>query len=150
MTCNIIRLGQDWTVEELNTSGFGSIYLAGPKSTENNSWRDDFIKKIKNTGLQITFLIPESTNNLSQDESYAWQKSAISAASAVVFWFPNGIIDIQSLVEFGIWCKSERVFLGGNGPEIKFLDWMFHTEQKINAANTIEQLTERVVHWLLG
>ena len=157
MTCKQIYLGQNWSVEELNFSGLGSIYLAGPKG---NSWRFDFIKKIESLGFKVTFFIPELNGKLyggqlyngepSIEESFTWQKSAISSATAVVFWFPKGEIDPQSLVEFGAWCKSERVFLGGNGPEIKYLDWLFHTEQKLNAANSLDQLVERVVHWMMG
>lgn len=151
MTCKNIYLGQDWTIEELNTSGFGSIYLAGPLNTNGKSWRNDFIKKIEKSGLQVTFLIPENKEKtLSKEEMFAWQKSAISSASVIVFWFPNGETNIQSLVEFGAWYKSERVFLGGNGPDVEYLDWAIHSEQKINASNTLDQLAERVVHWLLG
>jgi len=156
MACKYIYLGQDWSTSDLNSYGLGSIYLAGPINNPNNSWRLEFIKKISGLGLNVTFLIPDSKDvprlpkDDNQKDHFAWQKSAISAATAVVFWFPAGDLDPQSFVEFGAWCKSERIFLGGDGHEIEYLDWLLHTEQKINAANTLDQLAERVVHWIMG
>ena len=159
MACKYIYLGQDWETEELNGFGIGSVYLAGPRNNEalitpNKSWRLDLIKKISSSGLQLTFLIPEPKNRgqeIPAEKRFKWQQSAMAAATAVLFWFPLNEHDAQSLVEFGCWCKSERVFLGGDpSPEMEYLDWLLNTEQKIRATNSLDQLTERFVHWILG
>lgn len=156
MASKYIHLGQDWETEELNNFGLGSVYLAGPRNKTGKSWRQDLIKKIENSGLKLTFFIPEPkaqlrSGDILPKERFDWQKSAIASASAILFWFPLNEYDAQSLVEFGCWCKSERVFLGGDPcPEIEYLDWLLYNEQKIHATNTLEQLTERFVHWIMA
>ena len=156
MACKYIYLGQDWETEELNSFGIGSVYLAGPRNNPSKSWRLDLIKKISSCGLQMTFFVPEPKSQLRSgdilaEERFKWQQSAMAAATAVLFWFPLNEHDAQSLVEFGCWFKSERVLLGGDpSPEIEYLDWLLYTEQKIRATNTLDQLAERFVHWILG
>lgn len=158
MASKYIYLGQDWEIEDLNTTGFGSVYLAGPRNPQKDSWRLDFIKKVEKKGLSLTYLIPETKEelnggrcNIDYDDKIRWEDTSIACATAIVFWFPLKAGDMLSLVEFGNWYKSERVFLGGDpGEDLVYLDYLLHKEQKIHAVNTIDQLVERFIHWIMA
>lgn len=159
MASKYIYLGQNWETEELNSFGIGSVYLAGPRNHQAKSWRLDLINKIESTGLSLTYLIPEAKGQLDAtglceltiEERRWWKQISIACTTAIIFWFPDNVCDSQSFVEFGCWCKSERVFLGGDpGEELNYLDWILHNEQKIHAVNTLDQLTERFVHWVMA
>jgi hypothetical protein len=147
MTCKRYFIGSTLSQDDWNY-GLGSIYLAGPTK----SWKFDFIKKVEKEIHNAAFLIPETENKkqLSDDEIFSWKKDAISVASIIVFWFPkNNISDIDSYVEFGYWCKSERVFYGReDNLSNKYLDWIFNKEQSLYPAETLDQLADMVIHWL--
>jgi hypothetical protein len=152
-----IYLCQELGFEDLNVAGLGSIYLAGPRDViDGESWRFDLIRKIEKLGVNVTFLIPElpnksRTEDILPHDRFNWQRNAISAATAIAFWFPKVMIpDPISIAEFGAWHKSERVFFGTEDPKMEYLDFIFHLEQKMHAANTLDQLADNIVHWIIG
>jgi hypothetical protein len=155
MKCKRIYIGQEITPEDWNY-GIGSVYLAGPRNPKCKSWRVRFIQKIEQLGSPICLFIPESKNQLSggsckihENNIFHWQHLAMSVASAILFWYPAGITNPQSYVEFGAWHKAERIFLGREDPEsTKYLDWLLHKEQRLYPAENADQLVEMVGHWL--
>ena len=155
MRCKKIYIGQEIEQEDW-IYGSGSVYLAGPRNPKGKSWRLDFIKKLEDSGSAICVFVPESKNQLiggfnkmPDVEKYKWQHLAISLASAIVFWYPAGIADSQSYVEFGSWHKVERIFLGREDPQsTQYLDWLLHHEQKLFPADNLDDLAEMVIHWL--
>lgn len=163
MTSKCIYLCQDFVIEDLNVSGLGCIYLAGPRNKDGTSWRFDLIKKIEDLGLKVPFLIPEPSKNsqlancpdvsniITASKCFKWQHSAMAMATAIAFWFPKDATPSpDSFVQFGMWCKSERVFLGIEDTNYNYMDWLFHSEQKMTTSPTLDQLAERIVHWIMG
>lgn len=155
MNCKKVYLGQEIENEEWNY-GLGSVYLAGPRFPNGKSWRLDVISKLENSGTPMAIFIPETKSQLKngfnkapQDTIYSWQRMAMSMASAIIFWIPKDVIDNQSLVEFGLWHKSERIFLGRENPkQTEYLDWVLYKEQMLYPADNIDQLTEMLLHWM--
>jgi len=153
MKCKKIYLGQKITQDDWDY-GIGSIYIAGPRHPKGKSWRLDAIKKIENTKSPTCILIPETKDQLitgncnrSLIKQFEWQRLAMSVASAIIFWYPDGLCNSQSYAEFGAWHKVERIFLGRERPD-EYLDWLLLTEQKLYPAENLDQLVEMVIHWL--
>lgn len=155
MASEYIYLGQDWETSQLTKFGLGSVYLAGPRNSQRRSWRLDLIDKLEKTGVSLTYMIPETLEELNNKNlnivknSLQWCRSAISCTSAILFWFPKGNLDTISLVDFGAWCKSERVFVGGDADNLSYIDFVFHSEQKLNICKTQDELVERFISWIL-
>lgn len=153
MKCKKIYLGQKITQDDWDY-GIGSIYLAGSRHPTGKSWRLEAIKKIEDTNSPICLLIPETKEQLKTGynkfqlaKEFEWQRMAMSLASAIMFWYPDGVCSPQSYVEFGAWHKVERIFLGReHGHE--YLNWLLLTEQKLYPAENLDQLVEMVIHWL--
>lgn len=157
MVCKKIYLGQELTQEDWDY-GMGSIYLGGPRNYKGKSWRLDLIDKIESSVSNVCILIPETQNQLKggankmpPQEQFAWQQLAMSVASAILFWFPNGLFNIQSCVEFGAWHKSERVFLGHDGTfyGLEYMDWLLNKEQRLYPAESMDQLVSMAIHWII-
>ena len=150
-----LYLGQEIEQEDWSF-GLGSMYLAGPRNPKGKSWRLEFIEKVENIGTPVSFFIPETKSQLKGgfnksylDDVYDWQHMAISLASIIVFWYPVGVIDTQSYVEFGAWSKSERIFVGReNNHHNQYIDWLLHKEQKLFPAESMDELVDMVIHWL--
>jgi hypothetical protein len=153
MTKKTFSVGQEITAEDCSF-GLGSIYLAGP----GQNWKDEFIKKID---CDCTILndssyprIPSQyqTNNikfLPYTQIYQWESMAMSMASLIVFWFPENEVCEKSLVDFGIWANSERVFLGiENKKGDSYLAHLLYQNHRLYPAETLDQLVEMVTHWL--
>jgi len=155
MNCKKIYLGQKIESKDWNY-GLGSVYLAGPRNLSAKSWRLDLISKIEKSGSPVSIFIPETQKQLSdgicdipQNEMYEWQNFAISAASAIIFWYPKGAFSVQSFVEFGIWHKAERIFLGREDQsQIEYLEWLLYKEQLLYPAENLDQITEMFLHWI--
>lgn len=154
-----VYLGQELNQEDWDY-GIGSMYLAGPRNPKGHSWRLDLINKLEEQKSPISILVPETKAQLNGGESklhsmkiYEWQHLAMSVASCILFWYPAGVVDAQSYVEFGAWHKSERIFLGREkvgqmiGPN-QYLDWLLHKEQKLYPAEDMDQLVQMAIHWI--
>lgn len=160
MTSRYIYLGEDWETEDLNSLGLGPVYLAGPRNPQGKSWRCELISKIEKSGVSLSYLIPETRAQLevtglyrypNDEEAVKWQQTSMGCATAILFWFPAEAFDPKSLVDFGCWAKCERVFLGGDqSNNLEYLDRVFYSEQKMHAVNTLDQLAERFVHWIVS
>lgn len=150
-----VYLGQELIQKDWNY-GIGSVYLAGPRNPNGESWRINLIKKLEAQGSPISILIPETKNQLKNGSHqlhpmkvYEWQHLAMSVASCILFWYPSGVVDVQSYVEFGAWHKSERIFLGReNRNDNQYLDWLLHREQKLYPADDMDQLVQMAIHWI--
>lgn len=155
MNCKKVYLGQEIENEEWSY-GLGSVYLAGPRNPKGKSWRLDVISKLEESGTPMAIFIPETKSQLrggfNKSPShviYDWQRFAMSMASAIIFWYPKDAYDAQSLVEFGLWHKSERIFLGREDPKKnEYLDWVLYKEQMLYPADTIDQVIEMYLHWV--
>ena len=137
--------------------GLGSIYLAGP----GYDWRDKLIDKINcdcsifnhwpaiNTGKKLINLNNKTTCKIPYTQTWQWEAMAMSMASVIVFWFPKNEIDEKSLVDFGIWSNSERVFLGiENKSEGSYPAHLLYQNHRLYPAETLDQLAEMVTHWM--
>lgn len=155
MNSRKLYLGQDIVSEDWNY-GLGSVYLAGPRNSKDNSWRLDIISKLENSGTPMTIFIPETKNQLkgglskiSKDKIFDWQQSAMAISTSILFWFPKDAYDDQSFAEFGHWHKSERIFLGREpGAQIEYLEWLFYKEQSLYPAESLDQIVEMFLHWV--
>jgi hypothetical protein len=153
MNCRKLYLGQEIVSDDLHY-GLGSVYLAGPKNPKGKSWRLDIISKLESSETPITIFIPETKNQLKSDKftkeiSFNWQRSAMAIATSIIFWFPKGVYDDQSFAEFGLWHKSERIFLGREpGAQTEYLEWLFYKEQLLYPADNLDQVTEMFLHWI--
>lgn len=147
-----IYIGQELTQQDWDF-GLGSVYLSGPRNVSKESWRVEVINKLENSGSNLCLLIPETKSQLKtgicSGSNFEWQKVAMSVASCILFWYPSGVQDAQGYAEFGAWHKSERVFMGReNAKGNEYLDWIWHQEQKLYPAESIDQLIEMVLHWI--
>lgn len=155
MLCKKIYFGQELDPDIWNY-GCGSIFLAGPRNKKGKSWRQAFIKKVEDSKMPVALLIPETHNQLKggfnkvkTEDQFKWQHLAMSVASAIAFWYPAGVSSAQSYVEFGMWHKYERIFLGREKEsDTKYLEWLLHKEQLLYPAEDMDQLVEMVLHWI--
>ena len=155
MNCKKVYLGQEVESDDWNY-GLGSVYLAGPRNSKGISWRLNLISKLQNSGTPMTIFIPETKNqlkygynNASKDSIFEWQRSTMAIASSIIFWFPKGFQDDQSFAEFRHWHKSETIFLGREiGANTEYLEWLFHKEQHLYPADTLDQISEMFLHWI--
>lgn len=155
MNSRKLYLGQEIESGDWNY-GLGSVYLAGPRNTKGKSWRLDIISKLENSETPISIFIPETKNQLqnglnkvSKNKMFDWQQSAMAIATSIIFWFPKDVHDDQSFAEFGLWHKSERIFLGRElGAQIEYLEWLFYKEQSLYPAESLDQIVEMFLHWV--
>jgi hypothetical protein len=155
MNCKKIYLGQEIVSDNWNY-GFGSVYLCGSRNPKRKSWRLDLISKLEDSGTPMTIFIPETKNQLnggynkeSKNSVFDWQRSAMAMSTAIIFWYPKDVHDNQSCAEFGLWHKSERIFLGREpGAQTEYLEWLFYKEQLLYPADTLDQVAEMFLHWI--
>lgn len=155
MNCKKIYLGQEIESEDWSY-GLGSVYLCGPRNPKGKSWRLDLISKLENSGTPMTIFIPETKNQLKggfnkvdKNKVFDWQRSAMAISTAIIFWYPKGVFDDQSFAEFGLWHKSERIFLGREvGANTEYLEWLLYKEQLLYPADNLDQVTEMFLHWI--
>jgi len=155
MSCKKIYIGQELTQEDWDY-GMGSVYLAGPRNPKGKSWRVDIIDKIEKATSGVCILIPETEDqlkgglsNILPNDQFAWQHLAMSVASTILFWFPHGVFNAQSCVEFGAWHKSEKVFLGHEPYGAEYMDWLLNKEQSLYPAESMDQLVSMAIHWII-
>lgn len=153
MNCKIIYLGQDVSSDDWNY-GLGSVYLAGPRNKKGKSWRLDLISKLEKSNIPLAIFVPETeiqlNDNIYQKNNlYCWQHSTMAISTSIIFWYPKDIYDDQSFADFGLWHKSERIFLGREpGAQIEYLEWLFYKEQLLYPAETLDQIVEMCLHWI--
>lgn len=154
MNSKKIYLGQDVDSNDWNY-GLGSVYLAGPRNSYGKSWRLDLISKIEESEIPLTILIPETKNQLKSnninkiDNEFNWKTSSMAVATSILFWYPKDFNDYQSFIDFGIWHKSERIFLGREpGSPTEYLEWLFYKEQLLYPADDLDQIVEMFTHWI--
>ena len=105
-----------------------AIFLAGPcpRVDYDTDWRLDAFKALERLNFKGTVITPTNTNysKLESVFSYsaesalarqtAWEREAMSIASAIVFWIPRSqkLPGFTTNIEFGEWFRKPRVFAG--------------------------------------
>lgn len=105
-----------------------AIFLAGPcpRFDFGTDWRLDAFKTLERLNFKGTVITPTNPNynKMESDFSYsadsalarqtAWEREAMSLASAIVFWIPRTSAQpgFTTNIEFGEWFRKTRVFVG--------------------------------------
>lgn len=149
MTCEKVYLGQELSHKYWDY-GIGSVYLNAPLSCQQS-----LIRTLENTKSPICLIIPytkqdvDKQNNKLQEPQYDWNSIAMSVSSAILFWIGSDTENVQRYIELGSWIKSEKVFVGiENSKKNDYLHWLWHKEQHLYPAETIDQLVNMAIHWL--
>ena len=134
--------------------GKKSIFLAGPtpRDKETISWRNEAIKILKEKNFDGIVYIPEDEFVRKNDfiDQAEWERKALFNATVIMFWIPRELEKMPAFttnVEFGYWISKnpEKVIYGrpDNARKIKYLDWLYKKESKINVFNKLEETIEK-------
>ena len=139
-----------------------AIFLAGPcpRSNFNEDWRLDAFDILDEIGFTGTVLTPTNPNfkamaskfNMSTDESrqkqVAWERAAMHAASAIVFWIPRSekFPARTTNYEFGEWYKKPNIFVGWPDDAIhnEYMACKLEEQGKKHYASLVDTLTAAV------
>ena len=144
--------------EKLKFQG-NSIFLAGPtprlESVE--SWRPEFIKKLKESGYNGVVLIPEMRNpndwkrenGFAYDKQIDWEEEAMEKASTIVFWIPREMYTMPALttnIEFGYWyAKYPSKLIIGIPENAEKCDYIrYKAKQKCIFVETMDDVIEEL------
>jgi hypothetical protein len=133
--------------QENMTSGLGTIFLA---SKNINNWHDKFYNAIVKSYIKTTIISNKYLTINHSEKYYEWDRTHMLLSQVVCFWFDKPE-DVQSMVQFGSYLKTDGIFYGRN-PESKnsfdYLDWIFWKEHNLYPAESVEELADMVIHWM--
>jgi 8-oxo-dGTP pyrophosphatase MutT (NUDIX family) len=108
-----------YSTDSMPSSWSKSIFLAGPtpRSPDVPSWRPEALQLLEQAGYDGVVFVPEPQGQTwpKYDDQAAWERAALDAADAIVFWVPRDMKTMPGLttnVEFGLYAGSGKVFLG--------------------------------------
>jgi len=138
-------------------SSVKSLFLAGPtpRDKDTPSWRPNAISILEKLNFDGIVLVPERKDwsvKFAYDDQIEWEKSGISACTAIVFWVPRKFPSMKALttnVEFGYWIVKKPTQLFYSRPDdaeqVRYLDHMYAAETGRIAKNTLEGVLEEAV-----
>lgn len=117
------------------SSARNAIFLAGPcpRHDYSDDWRFDAYDALDRLGFTGTVISPTNENYGKMESEFsftkesalskqtAWEREAMSVASAIVFWIPRSEKHPARTtnIEFGEWFRQPRVFIGWPDGAIK-------------------------------
>ena len=136
-----------YTGEEAPKTITKSIFLAGPtprNKEEQESWRPDAIRILRDKGFTGTVFVPEARNGefkLEYDDQVGWEEQYLNMADCIVFWVPRDLTPdskgypkmaaFTTNVEFGAWCDTGKIVFGAP-PEATKNGYLKHYCEKYN------------------